>query len=155
MTTLSWPNFCLVTDWEGESAEYEGSETKKCSSWNTPLKLILSCWSLSSTGLFVSPIPHHVFGTLCSSEGCWVLTLPFFHPSFPPSYFFRMKFAYRMKSEKQFLNSAYLLYVSLWLILSSVIVCGIVFLFFLLLYSWLILVFSEESRIVDIMEYPF
>ena len=29
MTTLSWPNFCLLTDWEGESAEYEGSENKK------------------------------------------------------------------------------------------------------------------------------
>ena len=28
MTTLSWPNFCLLTDWEGESAEYEGSETE-------------------------------------------------------------------------------------------------------------------------------
>lgn len=51
------------------------------------------------------------------------------HLSLLPT-FFRMKFAYRMKSEKQFLNSAYLLYVSLWLILSSIIVRGIVFLFF-------------------------
>lgn len=72
--------------------------------------------------------------------------LPSIFPSFLP--FFRMKFAYRMKSEKRFLKSAYLLYVSLWLILSSIIVRGIVFLFFVLfcLYSWFILVFSEKSR---------
>ena len=72
--------------------------------------------------------------------------LPSIFPSFLP--FFRMKFAYRMKFEKRFLNSAYLLYGSLWLILSSIIVRGIVFLFFVLLclYSWFILVFSEKSR---------
>ena len=61
MTTLSCPDFCLLTEWEGESAEYEGSENKKCSSWNTPLKMILSCWSLSSMGFFISPISPHAF----------------------------------------------------------------------------------------------
>lgn len=93
-------DFCLLADWEGESAECE-VKTKKMQFLKRPLKMILSCWELVLYGAF--RLSHPPPCLLQDSVFQWrmlVLTLPFFPPSFPPSYFFRMKFAYRMKSER-------------------------------------------------------